>query len=78
MNEILVQSLDSLQKQILETRQSAILSERVGGKSLAEIKSLRDDLATLMVGVLTKIGQPSAKKINDNLRGKKRKRSLNA
>lgn len=57
LNEILVQSLDSLQKQILETRQSAILSERVGGKSLAEIKSLRDDLATLMVGVLTKIGQ---------------------
>lgn len=53
----LSQSLQSLQDQLSEIRQSSLLAEREGGKTHDEIRNLRFDLATAMVGILTKIGQ---------------------
>jgi hypothetical protein len=55
--EFLCQAIESLQNQISEIRQSTILTERDAGESLAAMQRLREDFATAIVGVLTKLGQ---------------------
>jgi hypothetical protein len=56
-SEFLCQAVESLQTQLSEIHQSTILTERNAGESLAAIERLREDFATAIVGVLTKIGQ---------------------
>jgi metal-responsive CopG/Arc/MetJ family transcriptional regulator len=53
----LARALQPIYQQLSELRQAAVLAERDSGKSVAQIKSLRNDLATAIVGVLVKIGQ---------------------
>ena len=55
--EILGQALESLQQQLVEIRDSSMLAERDAGRTRAEIRQLRVDLATAITGVLTKFGQ---------------------
>ena len=56
-SELLSQLMDAMQEQLSDIRQSAILAERDAETAVTEIKRLRTDFATAIVGVLTKIGQ---------------------
>lgn len=55
--ETVGEMIGSLQQELGEIRESAILAERDAERSLAEIARLRTDLATAVVGLLTKLGQ---------------------
>jgi hypothetical protein len=57
VSEFLCQAMESLQSQVSEIRKSAVLTERDVGEFLAAIQLLREDLATAIAGVLTKLGQ---------------------
>ena len=49
--------IEPVQRQVADTRESAIIAERGAEEALTEIRRLRVDFATAIVGVLTKIGQ---------------------
>jgi hypothetical protein len=57
ITEFLCQAVESLQSQISGIQQSVIVTERDAGEFLAAIERLREDLATSIAGVLTKLGQ---------------------
>lgn len=49
--------LESCEVKLSDICQAVIVAERDAAKALAEIRALRSDFATALVGVLTKIGQ---------------------
>jgi hypothetical protein len=55
--ETLARAIEALQEPLSRIQESSLVAERNGAESLAEMKDLRQDLATLAVGLLTKIGQ---------------------
>lgn len=55
--QMFVELIESLQHQVAETRESAIITERDAESAVTEIKLLRADFATAIVGILTKLGQ---------------------
>ena len=57
LTEEMSQTLESLGEQRSEIRRDVALAQRDAAQTLCEIRNLREDFATAIVGVLTKIGQ---------------------